>query len=124
MFAKLIFYQTIMNREIVVLIDRQNTEILLDAIKITATRLFATGVSIRVVKTLVNGGYTSRLTLWLGPKPPLDSKPMTKKLSHPAVHFNQNKNRHKLYDHKLIQNKTMVQHRAQPQRNKANTKYI
>ena len=55
-----------MNREIVVLIDRQNTKILLDAVKITATKIcLQSGVSISVVKTLVNRGYTSRLTLWL-----------------------------------------------------------
>ena len=55
-----------MNRQIVVLIDRQNTGILLDAVKRPATRIcFQSGVSISVVKTLVNGGYTSRLTLRL-----------------------------------------------------------
>ena len=55
-----------MNREIVVLIDRQNTEILLDAVKrAAATICLRSGVCIRVVKTLVNGGYTSRLTLRL-----------------------------------------------------------
>ena len=32
-------YQNNMNRQIVVLIDRQNTGILLDAVKITATRI-------------------------------------------------------------------------------------
>ena len=33
------FYQNNMNRQIVVLIDRQNTGILLDAVKITATKI-------------------------------------------------------------------------------------
>ena len=47
-----------MNRQIVVLIDRQNTGILLDAVKRPATRIcLQSGVSISVVKTLVNGGY-------------------------------------------------------------------
>ena len=55
-----------MNRQIVVLIDRPNTGILLDAVKRPATRIcLQSGVSISVVKTLVNGGYTSRLTLRL-----------------------------------------------------------
>ena len=55
-----------MNREIVVLIDRQNTEILLDAVERAAPKIcLRSGVCISVVKTLVNGGYTSRLTLRL-----------------------------------------------------------